>query len=85
MTGFDYAAAADCYFGKPAFRMRHLRHRRFDTAAEALRFAIEELPAAQLPATVLEVNEERFQGAKLRAIYDAEAYPLPRSDRAHDR
>jgi hypothetical protein len=43
-----------------------------------LRFAIEELPVALLRGSVLEVDEARFDGAQMQALYDADAYPLTR-------
>jgi hypothetical protein len=55
-----------------------MSYRRFDTAAEAIRFAIEELPAALLLGAFLEVDEVRFGGDDIRRLYDSPDYPLPR-------
>ncbi len=55
-----------------------MAYRRFSTAAEALRYAIEELPTPLLNGTVLEVGEERYDAALIRALYDDPAYPLAR-------
>ena len=76
----DYAAAADLYpRATTSSRSRPVGYRRFDTTAEALRYAIEEMPAAHLSGALLEVDEERYDGAAMRSLYDAGAYPLPRS------
>ena len=55
-----------------------MTYRRFESGAEAIRFAIEELPAEVLIGTVLEVNEERFNAADIRKLYESRAYPLQR-------
>jgi hypothetical protein len=39
---------------------------------------IEEMPAAWLIGTIIESNEQRFEGKAIRALYDAEDYPLER-------
>ncbi|MFC3162919.1 hypothetical protein [Ciceribacter thiooxidans] len=46
--------------------------------AEALRFAIEDMPSSMLRGCVLEVDEARFDGAQMQKLYDADSYPLPR-------
>jgi hypothetical protein len=53
-------------------------YRRFDSGAEAIRFAIEELPSDVLFGTVLEVDEQRFDAAQIRKLYESKAYPLQR-------
>lgn len=55
-----------------------LAYRRFASAAEAIRYAIEELLPAELAATVLVVNGDRHEPAAIRALYAAAAYPLRR-------
>jgi hypothetical protein len=79
MAAFDYNAPAELFPSKGRGRSRSpVSYRRFDTAAEAVRFAIEELPPAFLSGAVLEVSEARFDMNEIRALYDAEKYPLPR-------
>ena len=51
---------------------------RFARAADAIRFAIEELPPEHLPATQLKVAQERFDGDGIRRLYESVEYPLAR-------
>ncbi|WP_322513844.1 hypothetical protein SR870_12250 [Rhodopseudomonas palustris] len=53
-------------------------YRRFDNAADAVRFAIEELPADSLNGAYLQVDEARFDQKGIRSLYDCEAFPLER-------
>ena len=39
-----------------------LRYRRFATAAEAIRFAVEELPAVRALGAWMQVGDKRFDG-----------------------
>ena len=49
------------------------------TAAEAIRFAIEVMPPDLLLGAVLEVEEERLNGHRIRELYDSTAYPFART------
>ena len=51
---------------------------RFDRAGDAIRFAIEQLPAHVLLGAYLEVNEERYQNRGDRCLYDCAEYPFAR-------
>jgi hypothetical protein len=51
---------------------------RFARAADAIRFAIEELPPELLLATQLKVAEERFNSEGIRRLYESVEYPLIR-------
>jgi hypothetical protein len=53
-------------------------YRRFARAADAIRFAIEELPAELLPEACLEVDAEIFDRDGIRRLYDSSDYPLAR-------
>ena len=57
-------------------------YRRFDRAADAIRFAIEELSPELLIGAHLEVEEERFDSEGIRRLYDDADYPLPRDSRS---
>ena len=48
LNGFDYNAPAELYPSRIKKGRGRITYKRFNTAAEALRFAIEEIPAAVL-------------------------------------
>jgi hypothetical protein len=76
MSEFDYSAPAELF----ATRGRSgLRYRRFSKSAEAIRYAVEKLPAGALSAASLEVNDHRYRAADIRALYDSQRYPLART------
>jgi hypothetical protein len=58
---FDYDAAAELYMPKP-------RGRGATDTAEAMHFAIEDLPALRLLNTWMRIEEERYSGAKIRQL-----------------
>jgi hypothetical protein len=87
MTIFDYSTEAELsatarevgLFPAPGRRMRQpTGYGRFARAADAIRFAIEELPPELLLATQLKVAEEKFDGDGIRRLYDSVEYPLAR-------
>ena len=73
---FDFTAAAELFPCRYIKNKRPIGYKRFDTAAEAIRFAMEELPAPLLNGTFLEVDDQRFEGDGIRALYEREDYPL---------
>lgn len=74
----DYGAPAEL-FPAPNHRRGPLRYHRFDTLAEAVRYAQEELTADQRLGALIEADEIRYGGAEIAALYDAIGYPLPRT------
>jgi hypothetical protein len=78
----DYSAPAEL-FPAPNHRRGPLRYRRFDTLAEAVRFAQEDMTAAERAGTLIEADEIRYLGAEIAALYDAAGYPLPRPAASH--
>ena len=79
LTGFDYKAPAELFLARSRAAKSRRKYTRFDTAAEAVRFVVEELPAAVLPGTYLLVDEERFGVDEIRHLYDSAGYPLSRA------
>ncbi|MCC7251354.1 hypothetical protein [Hyphomicrobium sp.] len=82
-TRFDFDAPAELFpTASRGFRRKVVSYRRFDTAAAAIRYAIEELEPDKLTGAVLEVNEERFDDAAIRNLYASDGFPLQRG-KAH--
>ena len=76
---FDYSLAAELFSAKDTnSRRQSLGYKRFARAADAICFAIEELPPHCLIGTYLEVNEERYQARDIRRLYESSEYPLAR-------
>jgi hypothetical protein len=66
MSSFDYNAPAELFLSKPAKGSR-TEYRRFATAAEALRYAVEELCIPKTFGAWLEVWDERLTATKSNA------------------
>ena len=83
MTAFDFSAEAELFPSRArASRRQPVGYKRFEHASDAIRFAVEELPAESLIGAYLEVGEERFSGQDIRRLYDRPDYPLPRRETA---
>jgi hypothetical protein len=89
MAVFDYTAAAELVPtrtvveplpepGQRRVRRRPVGYGRFARAADAIRFAIEALPAELLRNTCLAVDKEKFDGNEIRQLYESAQYPLVR-------
>jgi hypothetical protein len=81
MGTFDFGAEAEL-FSNPAraSRRQPIGYRRFARAADAIRYAIEELAPASLAGAYLEVGEERFDSRDMRRLYESPSYPHPRRE-----
>jgi hypothetical protein len=76
---FDYGAPTELFPSPSKIGRIQWRYRRFDTAAEAVRFAIEEIPRPALLGAYLEVDEKRFGFEEIEYLYNNAAYPLKRA------
>jgi hypothetical protein len=70
--------AALCFSRNAKAKQRSLVFRRFSRAAEAIRYAVEELAPKALDSCSLEVNELHFFGREIRPLYDSADFPLRR-------
>ena len=81
MEPFRYSDPAEAYVANGIKGCRNnMAYRRFETAAKAIRFIVEDLPASRRVGTVMEVNERRHFHQEIRALYDDEAFPLDRQE-----
>ncbi|HWM46038.1 MAG TPA: hypothetical protein VNR11_03885 [Xanthobacteraceae bacterium] len=79
MSGFNYSTEAELFPRRnPPSRRHPVGYHRFPKAADAIRFAIEELPPGLLIGTFLEVADDRYDSAQIRELYDSDDYPLVR-------
>lgn len=77
--GGNHGGMAESSSGKVrSFRRRRLGYRRFVRAADAIRFAIEEMTPQLLRSACLQVDEERFGNEGIRELYESADYPLDR-------
>jgi len=85
MAGFNYNTEAELF---PAAIRKKKRagftYRRFGTAAEAVLFAIEQLPADSLNGAYLQVDEARFDQSGIRSLYESSDFPLQRRPRSEE-
>jgi hypothetical protein len=83
MSMFDYGMEAGLFSSKnPVKRSRScqnsMQFRRFAQAAEAIRYAVEDMPPGLLASCSLEVAEATYTGAAIRGLYESDEFPLPR-------
>jgi hypothetical protein len=76
---FDYDAPAELFLAKRTKSGRQ-NYRRFATAAEAIRHAIEDLRTLKAFGVWLQVGDERFNSTEIQQLYEVDDYPLRKSE-----
>jgi hypothetical protein len=75
---FDYAAPAELFLSKYPKNNR-TKYRRFATAAEAIRYAVEDLRTPRALGAWMQVGDERFSSDDIQRLYDDGDFPLRKS------
>jgi hypothetical protein len=79
MKRFDYGLPAELFTAKrKGVSRQRLGYRRFATAAEAIRFAVEDFPAVRALGAWMQVGDERFDAEEIHRLYESGDYPLQR-------
>jgi hypothetical protein len=76
MAKFDYGAPAELFPSRNRKIKQQVKYRRFDKAADAIRFAMEELPTPILLGAYIEMDEKRLGHQDIRDLYESADYPL---------
>ena len=76
---FDYTAPAELFLAKRPKNGRK-NYERFTTAAEAIRYAVEDLQTPKALGAWLQVGDERFNSIEIQQLYEANDYPLRKPD-----
>lgn len=80
MAEFNYNALAELYpTRRRPPRREPFGYKRFERAAQAIRFAMEDLPPECLVGAFLEVDEQRYDSEAIRRLYESADYPLARA------
>jgi len=78
VADFDYNAPAELFPSRSKKGNRPVGYRRFATAAEAIRFAVEHFPAIRTLGAWMQVGDERFDSEEIHRLYERDDYPLRR-------
>jgi hypothetical protein len=76
MSKFDYGAPAELFPMRNRKMRQQVKYRRFDKAADAIRFAMEELSPPLLLGACIEIDEARLGHQDIRELYESADYPL---------
>ena len=82
MNMFDFRAPAELFPSRNRKIASKVKYRRFDKAADAIRFAVEDLPEPLLLGATIQIGDERFGHQQIRALYDSAEYPFKRKQAA---
>jgi hypothetical protein len=73
---FNFDAPAELFPSRNRKIVNKIKYRRFERAADAIRFAVEELPEPLLLGAYIQIDEERLGHKDIRGLYDSAEYPL---------
>ena len=76
---FNYDALAELFLSRNKQRGRQ-KYRRFATVVEAIRYAVEDLPALRSLGAWLQVGDERFNSDEIERSHESSHYPLRKSE-----
>ena len=77
METFDYNAPAEVFSVVQRGRQRlPMVYRKFETGAEAVKYAVEVLGAEGRTGTVIESDDVRLTHSEIQALYEAPDFPL---------
>ena len=79
MNTFNFNAPAELFPSRNRKVASKVKYRRFDRAADAIRFAVEELPEPLLLGAYIEIDEERLGHKDIRALYESDKFPLKKA------
>lgn len=83
MAEFDYDSAGELFSTRRRMPRREpFRYKRFAQAAQAIRFAMEDLPPECLAGAFLQIDEQRYGSDEIRRLYESTEYPLTRRARS---
>jgi hypothetical protein len=72
---FPFSAAAEMFSALSVRRSARMSYRRFETAAEAIRFAMEDLPAPMQAGTSIQVGDQRLSFAEIAELFERAEFP----------
>jgi hypothetical protein len=76
---FDYQMPAELFMAKRKGGPQRLGYRRFATAAEAIRLAVEDFLAIHTLGACMQVWDERFDNNGIHRLYESCDYQLRRA------
>jgi Arc/MetJ-type ribon-helix-helix transcriptional regulator len=82
MNEFNFNAPAELFPSRNRKVASRVKYRRFDKAAEAIRFAVEDLHEQLLLGATIQVGDERLGHREIRELYDSARFPLKRANKA---
>jgi hypothetical protein len=78
MTHIDFNARAELFLGSDIRTAAEQGPRTFRTAAQAIRFALEEVAPVSLRGALLRIGSQNFSRHDLPKLYRSAEFPLPR-------